>query len=105
MFFLARRRAEHLRGRAKFSLSGLAIGLGHLRRQANHGRGETDIIRARRALFVELGRVGLGIEGARSQFNDARPNGHGGIIAAAAAQRHPVATVMKPQTPNGVYRP
>lgn len=104
MLFLARRRTEHLRRGAKLGVSRLAIGLGHLSRQANHGRGETDIIRARRALFVEFGRIGLGIEGARGQFNDARPNGHGGIIALAAARRHPVATVMKPQTPNGVYR-
>ena len=96
-------RAEHLGRRPKFRIRRLAVGFRHFRSEANDGSGKADIIRARGAFFVEFRRLGFGIEGARSHFDDAGPNGHGLIIALAAAQRHPVATVMKPQTPNGVY--
>ena len=104
MFFFAWRRTKHLGRGAQLRLGRLAIGLSHFGRQPDYSRGEADVIRPRSAFFVEFGRLGFRIEGARCHFNDAGPDGHAGIIAFGAARRHPVATVMKPQTPNGVYR-
>lgn len=104
MVFLPWWRPEHLGRGAELIVRRFTIRLSHLRREADHSGGKADVIRAWGALFVEFWWLGLRIEGARGQFNDAGPNGHIRIIAAAAFPRHPVATVMKPQTPDGVYR-
>lgn len=103
MLLLARRRPENLGGGAQFSIRRLPVGFGHLRSEANHGGGKPDIVGARGAFLVEFRRIGFRIESSRGHFDDAGPDGHGRIIAAAARPRKSVATVMKPQTPNGVY--
>jgi hypothetical protein len=103
MLFLSGRRAEHLGGGAKLRLRHLPVGFRHFGGQTDHRGGKADVIWARRAFFVEFRRLGLGVEGARGHFNNARPDRHERIIARGALSRHPDAMGMKPQASERVH--
>jgi hypothetical protein len=105
MALLPGRRAEDLGGGGHFRFGGSPIRLSHFRGQTDDSGGETDVIGARRTLLVEFGRIGLRIEGAGCQFNNAGPDGHVSIVADTASRRHPGAMGMKPQATSGVPLP